>query len=423
MTLSRHNEDSPLAPYRILDLTEGGCMICARMLGDLGADVIRVEPPGGSLSRTPPFYNNIPDPEKSLFWFAYNTNKRGITLDISKAKGQEIFKKLVNTADVVVESFEPGYMEKFGLGYADLCKVKPDIIMTSITLFGQSGPKSRYKGSELTAWASGSYLYICGNQDRPPTWISFPQAFLFGGSEAAVGTMTALWHRQITGEGQYVDVSIQECAISPSFNALQMWDVNKAECRRLGGSAYIPATGVTQTIYYRCKDGYVLILVQGGGEPHASSSRRLVEWMDENGMAPDWLKQVDWGTDYDASKLTQDLANRTESEIAKFVATKTKKELYEEGGINRRILIAPVSNAKDICENQQLESRGYWLEIRHTELDDSLTYCGPFLRLSETPIKNEKRAPLIGEHNHEIYGEEMGLTSEDIAYLKQDCVI
>ena len=99
MTLSRHNEDSPLAPYRILDLTEGGCMICARMLGDLGADVIRVEPPGGSLSRTPPFYNNIPDPEKSLFWFAYCANKRGITLNIESADGQEIFKKLVKNTN------------------------------------------------------------------------------------------------------------------------------------------------------------------------------------------------------------------------------------------------------------------------------------------------------------------------------------
>jgi len=182
-------------------------MICAKMLGDLGADVIKIEFPGGSPSRIAPFYKDIYHPEKSLLWFAYNVNKRGITLDISKAKGQELFKQLVNTADIVVESFKPGYMEQLGLGYASLCKIKTNIIMTSITLFGQNGPKANYKGSELTAWASGSYLYICGNSERPPTWISFPQAFLFCGAEAAVGTMTALWHRQVTDEGQHVDVS------------------------------------------------------------------------------------------------------------------------------------------------------------------------------------------------------------------------
>src|SRR4030042_359261 len=147
--------DTALGPYRVLDLTEDGCMLCARMLGDLGADVIKIEPPVGSRSRIAPFYKDINDPEKSLFWFAYNTNKRGITLDITRGEGQGLFKKLVKTADIVMESFEPGYMGGLGLGYNDLTKIKPDIIVTSITFFGQSGPKSKYKGSDLTAWASG----------------------------------------------------------------------------------------------------------------------------------------------------------------------------------------------------------------------------------------------------------------------------
>lgn len=423
MSLSHHDKELPLSPYRILDLTEGGCMIGAKILGDLGADVIKIEPPGGSPSRTAPFYEDTPHPEKSLFWFAYNSNKRGITLDISKSKGQEIFKRLVKTADIVMESFAPGYMDELGIGYANLSEIKPDIIMTSITLYGQSGPKAHYKGSDLIAWASGSYLYICGNPERPPTWISFPQAFLFGGAEAAVGTMTALWYRQASGEGQQVDVSLQECAMSPPYNALPMWDVSKIECRRLGGCTYIPATGVSQTVYYRCKDGYVLILVQGGSEPHASSTKRLVEWMDEEGMASDWLKQVDWVIDYNAATLTQELAEKVESEVAKFIATKTKAELYEEGGMNRRILIAPVSNTRDICENPQLQFRDFWVQVAHPELGESLTYCGPFLRMAETPVAIRRRAPLIGEHNQEIYENEMGLSAEELAWLKRVGVI
>lgn len=316
---------SALEQYRVLDLTEGGCMIGAKILGDLGADVIKIEPPGGSPSRIAPFYKDIAEPEKSLSWFAYNINKRGITLDLTKVDSKKKFKKLIETADVVMESFSPGYMKRLGLGYEDLCQIKPDIIMTSITPFGQNGPKSHHKGSELTAWASSGYLYICGNPDRAPTWISCPQAFLHGGLEAAVGTMTALWHWQLTGEGQYVDVSLQESAMSPNMNVLQMWDVLKLNFRRIGGYMFVPSTGVRQPVYFKCKDGYVLILLQGGSEPFMSSSARLVEWMVEEGMASYWLKKIDWAIDYDANKMTQDTADQGGAEVERFTLTKTKE--------------------------------------------------------------------------------------------------
>jgi benzylsuccinate CoA-transferase BbsE subunit len=334
-----------------------------------------------------------------------------------------LFKALVKTADIIIESFEVGFMDGLGLGYADLNKVKPDIIMVSITPFGQNGPKSKYHGCDLTTWASSGFLYICGDPQRPPNWISFPQALLFGGAEAAAGAMCALWHRQVTGEGQYVDVSLQECFLSPHFNVLQMWDVNKVNSKRLAGNAYIPATGVMQKTYYQCRDGYVMILVQGGAEPQVSSTKRLVEWMDEEGMAEDWLKKVDWVNDYNAAALRQDFARKVEAEVEKFTRTKTKMELYEEGGINRRILLAPVSSARDICENKQLQSREYWVGLEHPELGETLTYCGPFLRISETPLKYRRRAPLIGEHNEEIYLGELGLSTEYLRSLEQDGVI
>ncbi len=414
---------SALPPYRVLDLTEAGCMVGGKVLGDMGADVIKIEPPGGSPSRIGPYYKKIEDPEKSLFWFAYNANKRGITLDITRKEGQDIFKKLAKKADIILESFEPGYMSSLGLGYADICAIKPDIIYSSITPFGQNGPKSYFKGSELTVWASGGFLYTCGDADRAPVWISFPQACLFGGMEGAIGAVAAIWHRLRTGEGQYVDVSMQECAVSPTFKTLQMWDTNKFEYQRSGGNLQSARTGVLETIYYRCKDGYVMVLVQGGSDPFVSSSKRLAKWMTEEGMAPEWLQKLDWVVEFNAETMGQEIADKMKETVEAFTLTKNKEELYIEGGLKRGILVAPVYNTKDICENKQLEARVYWTKHEHPELDDSLTYCGPFIRMSETPIENKRRAPLIGEHNQEIYSGELGIEQAELETLKKRGII
>lgn len=422
--MSNHQEmDSALSPYRILDLTEGGCMIGARVLADLGADVIKIEPPSGSPSRIAPFYKDIPHPEKSLFWFAYNMNKRGITLDINKVEGQEVFRRLVMTADAVMESFDPGYMNQLGLGYADLSKIKRDIIMTSITPFGQNGPKAHYKGSDLTAWASGGYLYICGDLDRPPVWIGLPQASLHAGAEGASGTMTALWHRCITGEGQHVDVSMQECVIACNFQTPETWDLNKVEITRLSHSLQMSAGGVQHNQVWKCKDGYVLLIPSGGTEPFVTSMNNLVKWMDEESMANDWLKEMNWAEGYDSSKISQDLVDQVEEAIAKFLLTKTKTELYEEGALKRRILTGPFSTTKDIWQDPQLQARDFWILVEHPELGDTLTYCGAFAKVSGCPMECRRRAPLIGEHNIEVYQEELGFAREELVLLKQAMII
>jgi crotonobetainyl-CoA:carnitine CoA-transferase CaiB-like acyl-CoA transferase len=410
-------------PYRVLDLTEGGCMLGGRMLGDIGADVIKIEPPTGSISRIAPFYKNIPHPEKSLFWYCYNTNKRGITLDIALPEGQELLRRLVQTADIVMESFLPGYLDGLNLGYQELVKIKPDIILASITPFGQSGPKSSFQGSDLTAWASGGYLYICGEQGSPPVWISFPQASLFGGAEAAIGAMTAIWYRHQTGEGQHVDVSLQECSSSPTLNVLQMWGANKVEFHRIGGCLYVPSTGVKQPIYFKCRDGYIMIMVQGGNEPFVSSSKRLVNWMAEEKMAPDWLIYLNWVTDYNGPTMKQEIADRVGAAIEKFTLTKTKSELYEEGAIKRQILAAPVFNTQDISEDTQLEARKYWQKVWHPELNEELIYCGPPVRMIETPMDCRLRSPLIGEHNREIYCGELGIPEKELKGLKDEGVV
>jgi benzylsuccinate CoA-transferase BbsE subunit len=425
--MSKNKETkSALPPIRVLDLTEGGCMLGGKMFSDMGADVIKIEPPGGSSSRIAPYYKNAIDPNKSLFWFAYNTNKRGITLDLKKPEGQKLFKKLAAKADIIIESFGVGYMESLEVGYSDISKIKPDTIYSAITPFGQNGPKANYHASDLTLWASGGFLNDCGDPDRAPVWIGFgPQASFFGGAEAAIGAMTALWYRINTGEGQFVDVSIQESTMSANMNVLPMWDVNKVEFQRVGAVSFVAATRVKQPIYFKCKDGLVMILALGGNDPYASSSEHLVQWMKDEGMCPGWLAKLDWWKDYNAAVLKQDLADKVGKAIEAFTMTKTKAELYETGafGKYKQMLVAPVSSTKDISEDIQLKGRNFWVEIPHPELEGNLPYCGPYIRLSETPIEFEKRAPLIGEHNKEIYIQELGLTEAELKTLENKGVI
>src|SRR3989304_4246953 len=161
--------ESMLSSYRVLDLADEKGLICGKILGDLGADIIKVEKPGGDLARRlGPFYHDDPDPEKSLFWFSLNTSKRGITLNIESVDGREIFKRLVKTADFVIESFPPGYLDKLGLGYFDLEKINPGVILVSIAPFGQTGPYRDWKTADIVAWAMGGNMAPWGEPDRPP---------------------------------------------------------------------------------------------------------------------------------------------------------------------------------------------------------------------------------------------------------------
>ncbi len=415
--------NSALPPLRVLDLTEGGCMLGGRLLGDAGADVLKIEKPGGSPSRIGPFYHNSADPQHSLAWYCFNANKRGITLAIETPEGKDLFRRLAAGADIVLESFQPGYMDKLDLGYEHLREVKPDIIYCAITPFGQTGPKSGYPASELTAWAASGYLNACGEPDRPPVWISVPQTYLFGGCEGAIGSLTACYWRLTSGEGQFVDVSMQEAVISANMNTLPMWDSNGIDFRRVGSAIYVASTGVRQQIYFKCCDGYVMILAIGGNEPYLTSSPALVRWMDESGEAPDWLKRLDWATDFNASTLTQETADKVGAAIEAFTSSRTKEELYLKGAFDYGILIAPVSTTKDITEDLQLTGRHFWVDVHHPELGSDLPYCGPFIRFSETPLACYQRAPLTGEHNREIYGGELGLPENQLAELEGKGVI
>src|SRR5258706_5280282 len=175
-----------LSPYRVLDLADEGALICGQILGDLGADVILIEPPGGvKARRIGPFRADGHDPNQSLNFWGLNRNKRGITLDIETTDGREKLLQLAKTADILIESFAPGHMDRWGLGYRALADINPGLIVISITPYGQHGPKANWAATDLTVTAASGALLITGDEDRPPVVTSVPQAFQNSGIEAA----------------------------------------------------------------------------------------------------------------------------------------------------------------------------------------------------------------------------------------------
>jgi crotonobetainyl-CoA:carnitine CoA-transferase CaiB-like acyl-CoA transferase len=409
-----------LSPYRILDLAGEMGLMCGKLLGDLGADVIKIEPPGGDPARRiGPFYHDIPDPEKSLFWFAYNTSKRGITLNIETADGRDIFRRLVKTADVVVETFAPGYLEKLGLGYQDLDKIKPGIILVSITPFGQTGPYKDWKAPDIVAWAMGGEMAPFGDADRPPIRISYhSQAYLNAGADGAMGALMALFHRANTGEGQQVDVSIQEAVVHCTEHITSGWDLRKG-MRKRNPDKHVAGPMPRTTKLWPCKDGYVSWFFWGG-VMSARTAVPLVRWMESEGMADDYMLNIDW--DKFGDSMTQEEIDRIEPVVAKFFLSHTKAELFA-GALRTNTQVYPVSTPADMLVDEQLASRKFWVQVEHPELGTSITYPGSFAASNEAPPRISRRAPLIGEHNQEILGDELGISRSDLIVLKQAGVI
>jgi benzylsuccinate CoA-transferase BbsE subunit len=422
-----------LDDVRVLDLTGEPGMYCAKLLAELGADVIKIERPGGDPARRiGPFYQDKAHPNKSLYFFGLNSSKRSITLDITTADGQVLFKRLLPKADVVVETFQPGHLDSFGLGYADLCGVKPDIILCSITGFGQWGPHSQYQAPDIVPVAMSGIMYIAGYPDIAPSYAYGNQSHYCGSIQAAAGILMALLHRDATGEGQQVEVSRQEALSINQETAMQYWDVRHELRRRMGWERRMPAMGL-----HECKDGYVVMMVgvPGFGAPWPT----LVEWMVEEGKAED-LQELQWQEilrEINMQLMTQLFAPEADPELVatwkdrlahidevllNFLAGHTKRELYEEGQ-RRGLLIAPANDPKDIFENPQLNYRRWFTPLEHSDLGTAITYPGPPYRLSETPWRIQRPAPRVGEHNEEIYSGELGISKEQLAVLSAARVI
>jgi crotonobetainyl-CoA:carnitine CoA-transferase CaiB-like acyl-CoA transferase len=406
---------------RVLDLTNRNGYLCGKILADLGADVIKIESPGGDPDRCiGPFYQHAPNRERSLLWFSYNANKRGITLKLDSREGQQIFKTLAGQADFVVESFPPGYLDDLGLGYANLADINPRLIYTSITPFGHTGPYRNYKASDLVIMAMSGLLYITGRPDESPVRISFPQSFLLAGAHAAAASLIAYFYRETTGQGQFVDVSAQECVLWEISNAVPLWELNSKILKRVGSYLSGRWTDTKQKLLWRCKDGYVIFYILGG-DFGLKTNRAIAAWMQEEGLASEFLAHFDW-TVFDMSRQTQEIQDKMEAPIAELFLKYTKAELYSEA-LKRKIMLCPVSTARDIFENAQLNARNFWVEVDYPEIPAKIAHPGPFARLSETPLLRTRKAPLPGEHNMEIYEKEMGFSEQDLSVLNQSGII
>lgn len=400
-----------LPKYRVLDLANEKGAYCGKLLADLGAEVIKVEPPCGDKTRLRgPFFKNEVHIEKSLFFLYFNTSKGSITLDIEDPAGKEIFKKLVATADVMVESFPVGYLASLGLDYRRLKKINPGLVMTSITPYGQKGPLSGYKAEDINIFAMSGYMQLVGEPDQAPLVLGGEQTFYPGSQYAAVGTMAALFHRDgVSGKGQHVDVSMQEAMISywQEQTPVPMWQKTQENNTRVGAMDAM----VTPCGLYPCKDGWISLCVVTPQEWDA-----LSQWIYEITGNAEVLKD-----EYKGGLISRmpvrDMVNVL---VMEFTDKLTGREIFLEGQ-KRKVVVMPVNDVPSLVNDTQLGSRNFWVTLDHPVVG-KLKYPKGAL-YSDAIGAPTKAAPLLGEDNERIYCGELKYSKEDLSVLRTTGVI
>ncbi|MBT98048.1 MAG: hypothetical protein CL902_05405 [Dehalococcoidia bacterium] len=398
-----------LSDIKVLELTHSlSGAFCAKLLADQGADTIKVEPPGWGdpARREPPFINGVPDPEGSTIFLAFNTNKRGVTLDVEQPQGRELLLRLVTDADVVIESYPPGHLESVGLGYEVLKETNPGLVLTSITYFGQTGPYRDYRGSDLVAQALGGFLHaVTGSADKPPMGTALEQMEITAARNGAVAVMAALLHRQISGTGQHIDLSTMEAAISTPSGLIQPYSFTGRSPKRGGSDG-----NVMDGMHLPTKDGEVTLTTAGtGGRPMEAWS----EFLEEPGLL-------------DPKFATRPSRLENWEELHSLVAPKlalwNNLDLMREA-MARGLVIGLVQNPQQVVDSPHLTERGYFVEIDHPTAGN-LKYPSPgFLMDEENAMEGSKAAPTLGEHNSEIFGGELGLSTEELGLLRASQVI
>jgi crotonobetainyl-CoA:carnitine CoA-transferase CaiB-like acyl-CoA transferase len=386
------NERGTLSSYRVLDLTDEKGMFGARLLADMGAEVIRVERPGTG-------------PASSLSFWANNLGKRSITLDIEAGEGQDIFKELVVTADVVIESHPPGYLASMGIGYDNLSKINPRLVMASITDFGHDGPYREYCSCGLVASALGGQAYVCGVPGEQPLKPAGESVYCSAGLFAATGILLALWNRHTTGEGQHIDISVHECTAAALDHVLVRYLYQGVVAGRRGSLYWNGAFRV-----FPCRDGYILLSL-------FQHWPTMVEWLAAEGMAED-LADEKW--------LDREYRLQHHDHVVEVIERWTQQhntvELVEKGQL-MHFPWAPVASVPELVASPQLEERDFWAAVAHPGTGGKVKFPGAGARLSRSPWRVGSRASDFGADNVEIYQEELGLTSQDVEALAAKGVI
>jgi crotonobetainyl-CoA:carnitine CoA-transferase CaiB-like acyl-CoA transferase len=411
----------PLAGLRVLELAGEEGQFCGKLLGDLGADVVKIEPLGGEPNRhVGPFLDDIPHPERSLSFWYYNTSKRSITLNLATVDGRQIFSRLAGRADVILETFRPGFLASLGLGYESLREQNPQLIMCSLTPFGQTGPWRDYLSSDLLHMAAGGEMASCGYDEAdvanaPPIAPGGGNAWHMGCHFAYMGIMAALVHRTVAGQGQYIDVSTHEACALTTEAAVANYIYRGEVLRRQTGRHH--AAGVTPRTQFRAKDGtYVCALV--GGRLNPKFVKDLAELLDSYGMAGD-LKDPKY---QDQSVITANTSHIIDDLVADFIASLPAEEVYRAAQA-RGFTWGAVRAPEMLLDDGHLHDRGFWKQVEHPELDRSFVYPGEAAIYNGSPWRISRRAPLIGEHNAEIFCGELGLSRGELLVLAESRAI
>lgn len=395
-----------LEGIRVLDLSRHvSGPYCTKMLAAFGAEVIKGEKPGqGDIGRhIGPFLDDQPHPETSALFLYLNTGKKGITLNLEKPAGADLLKRLIEDADVLVENFRPGYMSDLGLDYKILKGINSGLIMASITDFGQNGPYRDFKGGRLIGNALSGYMYINGDPDREPLAGGGEQPSYQGGLHAYTGIMAALISRQMTGKGQFIDISIMECMAS-----LHQFTVNRyvysGKIQKRIGNRYLWSHPIT---IYSCRDGYVSI--SASTDDQTEMLLLLMEM-------PHLLDDPRFSTGF--NRLAH--ADEFDELVKPWFLQKTKREIIELCQ-EWRVPAAAVNDVSDLLNEEQYQARDFWVGLDHP-LAGKHPYAGPPFKMSETPGEYH-RAPLLGEHNEEIYLNRLGLSRTEMDQLTKKGII
>jgi benzylsuccinate CoA-transferase BbsE subunit len=407
------SEDA-LRGIRVLDLSGAAGNYCGKLFADLGADVILVEPPGGTeLRHRGPHIDDRAGLETSLSFLHQNTNKRSLALNLDRPQGQNILRRLAARADLLIETGKPGAMAARGLGSEELRRGRPSLVYTSITSFGQTGPYAHYEADDLTLMAMGGLLYLAGFPDGPPIVAYGQQAYGAASLFAAIASLMAVYRAEPTGEGEYIDVSIQESVAMGLENAAQTYDLTGVVRKRSAGMVRRAGEGL-----YPCKDGLVYMLAAGIGETKLWDN--FVAWMREEGISaavefndPKWV---------DLTFLETDGAkDRFAAIFGPFALRRTKLELYDAARV-RRIAMAPIATPADVLQSRQLQHRGFFVSYGADHLGKTITMPGAPYQLSRTPWRLRRPAPRLGEHNGEILAE-LGIGADDSEKLHREGIV
>lgn len=399
-----------LPPYRILDLTGPEGVFCGKLLADYGAEVIKVEPPSGDSTRQrPPFIGDDPSSEQSSYFLFYNTNKKSVTVDLEKPEGRDLFKKLIVSADVLIESFPVGYLKSLGLDFDSIQPGNPGLIMASITPFGQTGPWKDYKSTDLIALAASGFMQITGDPDGPPLRQGNEQSHFPGSQHAATAIMGALFYRDMQGgSGQYIDVSMQEAMITYYTDAhpALAWMQRGENVTRVGTNS----TLVIPLGAYPSKDGWI-----SAGIITPREWENLSQWMYEVTGNEEILNDDYKGGNQDRAPFNDIIT----ALVIDFTTRFTSDELFHQGQ-ERNLVFIPVNAVSDLLNDPQLDSSNFWFDLEHSEVGTLKYPLGVFDSEEVSPLT--KSAPHLGQDNEAIFSE-LGLSESELATLRNQGAI